>query len=382
MGEHETSGRPAAKPRDPFLAFLGGCAAVAAVIVVLVLGCGWYVGRRLTRDPAPGRRPEAFLTGAETRYWCLSLRPEDAGLQELFRRVDTMGAEAREKALHGTFLQAFPIPRRHADLAELAPFTLEGSIFTEPSGWAARGTFSHQVLRMRAALSVMRWVMTRKTNKAMESEIDGVTVTEVHDNGVGFALANVGNRVLAASDTSRMREVLGAAAEAPQPTMSALHRAIALEGEDGWAFIAGSRIGSLPNSFSIAAAAASLDVAPGDELKFRVAVSEAAAQPEGRAFRGSVEECGAVIAAILPMFAAGELEIDAGGAQLPTDGARVFTGSVRGLTQRLTNLPRRMRDVLRSPSASPSPPSPPSSGDPRIDIPAVPMREGSPKPPR
>lgn len=381
MGEHETGGRPVAKTRDPFLGFLGGCAVVAIVILALVLGCGWYVGWRLTRDPAPSRGPEAFLTGAESRYWCLSLTPDDAGLAELFRQLDGASEEAREKALHGTFLESFPLPRRHVDLAEVAPLTLEFSRFAEPPGWAVRGTLSHQVLRMRAVLKVMRWAMTRKLGKARTLDVEGMSVTEVRDNGVEFALANAANRVLAASDVSRMRQVLVSSADAPLPAMLALHRAVALAGEDGWAFIARSELEGLLNPLSISAAA-SFDVAPSDELVFRVAVAETAARPEGRTFRGSPEECAAVIAAFLPMFSADAFEIDGDGAQPPVDGSRVFTGRVRGLTKRLPGLPKRLGSVFVSPSANPSPPSPPSSGDPRSETPAAPRREGSPTPPR
>lgn len=390
MGEYGTVGQPAAQGRDPVLRFLGGCAVVATVVVALLLGCAWYVGWQLTRDPAPGRPPETFLTGAESRYWCLDLRPDDAGLKALFLHIDAAGEEARRKALKGTFLEAFPFPRRRAQLDQIAPLTLEGSLFGEPHGWAARGTFSHQVLRMRAALKLMRWMMSRKTDQATTSEIDGIAVTEVNDNHVAFALASVGNRVLAANDASRMRAVLGPATEPPHPAIVALHREIALDGEDGWAFIANSGIGSPSNPLSIDAAVASFDVNPDDELAFRVAVSEAAAMPEGLPFKGTRNECGAVVGAFLPMFAAETIEIDGDGAAPPLNGSRVFTGRIRELTKRLPELPKRLGEVLvrstgnarQTPSASPIPPSPPSSAGPRSDTPAVRRREGSPKPPR
>jgi hypothetical protein len=341
------------------------------------------VGWHLTRDPAPGRPPEAFLTGAESRYWCLDLKPDDAGLKALFQKVDAAGEEARRKALKGTFLEAFPFPRRRAQLDQIAPLTLEGSLFGEPHAWAARGTFSHQVLRMRAALKLMRWMMTRKTGKATTSEIDGIAVTEVDDSHVAFALVNVGNRVLAANDASRLRAVLGAAAEPPHPAIAALHREIARQrGRLGVHRESGIRA---RRTRCRDAAVASFDVNPDDELAFRVAVSESAAVPEGLPFKGTRNECGAVVGAFLPMFAAETIEIDGDGAAPPVDGSRVFTGRIRELTKRLPELPKRLGEVLlrstgsapQTPSASPIPPSPPSSAGPR-STPAARRRKEAP----
>ena len=376
MGEYDSLGRPVAKTRDPLLKFLGGCAVAAILIVVLFVGIAWYVGWRLTRDPAPGRPAETFLTGLETRYWCVHLEPDDAGLQAFFQNLAAVSDASRKEAVKGTFLESFPLARRRASLEEIAPLTLEGSIFTEPRGWAVRATLSHQVLRMRAALKFMRFMMSRGGDKAKSFEVDGISVTELREHNLGFALANAGNRVVAASDADRMRQVLATSAEQPHPTIFALRPAVTQQGEDGWAFIANTSIGSVASPLSIAAAVASFDLTTDDALVFRVVVSEGTAVPEGRAFKGSVEECAAVAAAFFPMFAGEPIEIEGSGARPPVDGARVFTGRIRKLTERIPEVIE-----WRRPSAS-RPPSPPSSDGPRSDTPAAPQREGSPKPPR
>jgi hypothetical protein len=386
------------KPRDPLVRFLGGCAVVAAVVAALVLLCAWYIGWSLSRDPSPGRKPETFLTGDETRYWCAALRPDDAGLQALFKQLDTIGEESRAKALHGTFLESMPLPRRHARLDLLAPLTLEGSLFMSgpstlpqaPAGWAARATLSHDVLRVRATLKVMRWMLSRNPEKADTIDVDGVAITEVHDNHAAFALANLGNRVLAASDASRLRAVFGAPAAPPHPELLALHEEVKLDGEDGWALISGAQLDGPSTPLSIAAAAASFDVDDRDELLFRVAVTDRAAVPEGRPFSGTRDDCVAVASSFLPIVGRDAIEIDGDGAQPFHEGSKVFTGRVRDLSKYLPGLPKRLAEVMvrsavsarETPSASPTPPSPPSSGGPRIDTPAGPRHEGSPKPPR
>jgi hypothetical protein len=392
VGEYGNVDRAGVKTRDPLFRFLGGCAVVAAVVLALALLCAWYVGWSLTRDPSPGRKPESFLTGDETHYWCADLKPDDAGLQALFRRVDAIGEETRRQALHGTFLESVPLPRRHARLEELAPLTLEGSLFTDDpaAGWAARATLSHDVLRLRATLKVMRWMMSRNPNKAQTIDVDGIAVTEVHDDHAAFALANLGNRVLAANDATRLRAVLGAQAAPAHQGLIALHGDIRLPGEDGWAFLSGARVGGLSNPLSIAAAAASFDIDDRDELLIRVAVTDRAAVPEGNPFKGTRDDCLAVASSFLPMFDLAAFEIDRDGAQPLQAGAKVFTARVRDLSKYLPEFPKRLAELMvrsavtarETPSATPTPPSPPSSGDPRTDTPGARKHEEIPKPPR
>ena len=394
--------------KDPVLRFLGGCAIVAAVFAAIVVCVAVGVGWNLTRDPAPGRAPESFLVGDETRYFRVDLRGDDAGLKKLFERLDAVGEESRRRVLHGTFLENIPLPRRRARLEDIAPLTLEGSLFMSdpadglqvPTGWAARGTFSHDVLRMRAGLKVMRWVFGRDAAKSTTIDIDGVAVTEVHDNNTTFALASVGNRVLAANDGSRMRAVLRSPAEPKLAGVSALHEGVKLEGEDAWAFLTNMRVGGLSHPVLITAASASFDLSDRDEIAFRIAVMESSTVDEGSAFRGTKDECLAVVSSLLPVFPADVIELDAEGAHRGAAGTLVFSGRVADLSKYLPDLPKRLaefvlkstakrmeerrppRSSTKTPSAIPSPPSPPQPAGPRTGIPEAPTHGGSPKPPR
>ena len=230
MSDYGTEERPIARQKDPVLRFLAGCAVIAAVLAAIVVSGVLLIGWQLARDESPGRAPERFLVGDETRYWCLDLKPNDAGLETLFDRFDEINDATRRNLVKGTFLEMIPLPHRRARLDELAPFTLEVSLFmsdpTEglqvPRGWAARGTFSRGIFRMRAALKVMRWVLSRDATKGDTIDVDGVAVTEVRDKNAAFALATEGNRVLATNDASRMRAILRASAEPPVAPLSEL----------------------------------------------------------------------------------------------------------------------------------------------------------------
>ncbi len=394
--------------KDPVLRILGGCAIVAAVFAAIVVCIAVGVGWNLTRDPAPGRAPESFLVGDETRYFRLDLRSDDAGLKKLFERLDAISDESRRRVLRGTFLENIPLPRRRARLEDIAPFTLEGSLFMSdpanglsvPTGWAARGTFSHDVLRMRAGLKVMRWVFSRDAAKGMTLDIDGVAVTEVHDKHATFAVASVGNRVLATSDATRMRAVLQPPGEPKLEGLSALHAGVKLDGEDAWAFLSNTRVGGLSHSVAIPAATASFDLTDRDEIAFRIAVMDGGTLDEGGAFRGTHDECLAVVSTLLPVFPVEEIELDAEGAHPFAPGTLVFSGRIADLSKHLPDLPKRLAEfALRStakrpeeqahppsstgsPSATPIPPSPPRPVGPRTGTPEGPRREGSPKPPR
>ena len=115
--------------KDPVVRFLGGCAIVAAVFSAIVVCVAVGVGWNLTRDPAPGRARESFLMGDESRYWCLDMKPDDAGLRNFLERLNAVSENTRRRVLHGTFLETIPLPHRRARLEDIAPLTLEGSLF-------------------------------------------------------------------------------------------------------------------------------------------------------------------------------------------------------------------------------------------------------------
>jgi hypothetical protein len=142
----------------------------------------------------------------------------------------------------------------------------------------------------------------------------------------------------------------------------------------------------------IPAASASFDLSDRDEIAFRIAVMEGATVDEGPAFRGTKEECLAVVSSLLPVFPADVIELDAEGAHREAAGTLVFSGRVANLSKYLPDLPKRLAEfVLKStakrmetetPSATPNPPSPPQPSGPRTGTPGAPTHGGSPKPPR
>jgi hypothetical protein len=401
-----TEDHPAARPKDPVYRFLAGCALVVAILAAIVVGVSLLLGWRLARDESPGRERETFLVGDETRYWCIDLKPEDAGLVALFKRIDDMNDASRRSLLRGTFLEALPLPRRRARLDELAPFTLElaqsmidpASGPPVPKSWAARGTFSHGLFRMRVALKLIRFFASRNTEKSDTIDVDGVAVTEVHDRNTefSFAFATVGNRVLVASDSGRVRTILERDRAQPAsrlPELLDLHRQVALDGEDAWAVASTTRLPGLSRPPILAGAAASFDVNDRDELAFRVIVAEASPSEEGDRFAGTPEECLAVVSSLLPGVPAAAIEIAEGGAVRSDHGTLEFSGRVAGLSKRLAEIvagatafrwggPGRPPFAPETPSASPIPPTPPPPSGPRSDTPGGPTREGSPRPPR
>jgi hypothetical protein len=373
---------------------------VAAIVVGVSLLIGW----QLARDESPGRAAETFFTGDETRYWCLALKPDDTGLAALFARINEINDATRRDLVRGTFFEFIPLPQRRARLDELAPLTLEFSLSTSdpanglplPSGWAARGTFSHGLFRLRAAMKLIRFMATRDPGKAERTEVDGIAVTHVHGASAGFAFANVGNRVLVASDAERMRAALRRDAE-PQnawlPELLGLHKDIAIEGEDAWAFFSTMRLGGLSHPFVTRGAAASFDVNDRDELAFRMIVMNAEESVEAREFDGSLEDCRVVISTFLPGIPVEAIAIDGDGARRGDHGFLEFSGRIAGLSERLAELVRRA-SVHRpregslppfgreTPFAIPTPPPPPPPSDPRSDTRGEPTRGGTPKPPR
>jgi hypothetical protein len=382
-------------PEDPGWRVVAGCAAVVAGLGALLVVVALLIGWRLARDEAPGRPVEAFLLGDEARYWSVSLKPEDAGLQAFFARLAEINDATRRNVLRGTFLESIPLPNRKAKLDELAPFAFELSMATAdiasdgkaPSGWAARGTFSHHVFRMRAALKLIRFLASRKATKAETVDVDGIPVTVVHDNNAGFAVAAVGNRVLVASDAARMRSVLQPVADHSNPMLPELlarHEAIKLAGEDAWAFYANGPRGGLAPPVNEQAALASFDINERDELAFRVVVSPGVAVEGGGGFAGTSADCSAVVARFLPGIPLSAIAIDGDGAREGASGSKEFSGRIAGLSTRLAELLQSVTVIRRSgtPFAIPTPPSLPTSADPRSDTPAGPTHEGTPTPRR
>jgi hypothetical protein len=388
------NGTPSAQ-RDPLVRFLWGCAAVVAVIVAIVI-CGVVlIGWRLGRDEAPGRPTEAFLVGDESQYWRADLKADDAGLIAFFARLDEINDATRREIFRGTFLEGIPIPHRRARLDELAPFSIELGVSagdrvsrsSKSTSWAARGTFSRGVFRLRAAVKLIRFLASRDATNADVVAVDGVEVTEIRGKNAAFALATVGNRLLVANDASRMREVLKASAGSEAQglrAMLALHDGVALPGEDAWALIAATRVGDVSRSFAIEGAAASFDVNARDELAFRVVVADAPRPNEDNGFRGDREDCWAVVAALLPGVPRDAVEIDGEGARAGEHGGKVFTGRIAGLSSRLAALVARVKGLRPpgTPFAIPSPSPPGEPADRRTDTPEAPMRGGNPKPPR
>jgi hypothetical protein len=173
MSPYVDGGGPASERKDPLVRFLLGCAAVAALLAMILIFGAFVVGWRLTRDETAGRSVESFLIGDETRYWSLDLKADDPGLVALFARFDEINDSTRRSALKGTVFESLPLPRRHARLDQVAPLTFEIAVVLgdsaegppRPTAWAARGALSHGMLRLRAALKMMRWISSRDPAK-------------------------------------------------------------------------------------------------------------------------------------------------------------------------------------------------------------------------
>jgi hypothetical protein len=401
---HSADQKERAERKDPLVRFVVGCAIVAAILGALAVAMVALVGWQLTRDVSPERPPETFLVGDETRYFRLDLKPGDPGMVALFEHLEAINDATRHDLLRGTFLESLPLPRRRARLDQLAPLTLEVAIaMTDPSSglqkaktWAARGTFSHGVLGMRATIAMMRWAFTHKSSKGRATVVDGVDVTEVRDAETQFAVATLGNRLIVASDEDRMRSVLAAATPSQRggrAEVSALEDAVKLEGENARGFVSRLRTGDLANPVLIDAAAASFDVNDHDELVFRIAVRDNPAGEERKLFRGTREECIALASVFLPGIPEEAITLDGDGAQRIASGPLTFTGRIPGLSTRIaawvaqaTAHPGRGRlhwsTGWEMPFAIPPPPSPPPPSGPRTGTPAAPPREETPKPPR
>jgi hypothetical protein len=353
------------------LRFLAGCAVVAAILAAVVVGIALIVGWQLTRDETPGRAREAFLLGDETRYWCVDLKPDDAGLAALFARFDEINEATRRDLLRGTILSALPFPHRRARLRDIAPLTIElsqsmGSAASDgaiPQHWSARGTFSHGLFRLRLAMRVMRFVIRGKPIASETIDADGIAITAVRGRDAEFAFASVGNRVLIADDASRLGTLLKSTDDRPGsslPELFALHRDIALSGEDVWAFASKTRLPGLSSPLTLRAAAASFDVNERDDLAFRVIVADGGAPEEGSPLPLTAEDGAAIVAFFLPGVPVAAIEIEGEGTRRPDNGAVEFSGRVAGVSKRFAELLRNASGYRsKRPSATPIPPTPP-----------------------
>jgi len=357
------------RTKDPFLRVLGGCALVVGGLVLLVVIAGLIVGWRLAQDVAPGRPVEAFLIGDETRYWCLELKPDDAGLTAFVANVQRASEEMRDETLKNSPLRFLPYRRTENKIDELLPLKFE--LAQSGGGWAARATFSKKVWKVRAAVKLIRFMMGRDPEAPVGP--DGIPFASFHDqrSGTRFALTMVGNRLLAASAPERLGKALAtdrADGAAIDPAVPPLHASIRLDGEDGWAFAPGPSV-------------ASFDVADGDALRFRIV----ATSPDGM----DAAQARALAHRWIPIVPEGEIELDPAGPSRRDDGLWLVEGRVGELSRRVR---RGLSHVSEkdettpppsgSPSATPPPPSPPPSSDPRSDTPAAPKRGGTPSPPR
>ncbi|HEX4825504.1 MAG TPA: hypothetical protein VFV19_14470 [Candidatus Polarisedimenticolaceae bacterium] len=328
-------------PKDPFLRFLGGCALVAGGVLLLVMIAAIAIGWRLTRDVAPGRPVEAFLSGDETRYWCLDLKADDPGIAAFVQNVQRASEEMREETLEHSPLRLLPFRPRGNRIDELLPIKLE--LAQSDEGWVGRATFSKQIFRIRAAVKLIRFVIGR--DPAAPAGPDGIPFASFGDKRTGkrVAMTMVGNRLLVASAPSRLSKALAtdrADGAAVDPKVAALHTSIRQDGEDGWAFAPGPSV-------------ASFDVTDGDALRFRVVTVQDAAM--------TADEARALAHRWIPLVEDDAIELDSGTPSRRPDGMWLVEGRIVKLSERVRRvlLHATERDASGSPSATPTPPSPP-----------------------
>jgi hypothetical protein len=388
-----TPGGASSKGNDPVFKFLAGCALVAGGLIALCVVVASFVGWKLVRDETPARTEELFPDGSESRYWCLDLRPGDAGVQALLDHAAEINDATRKQAVHGTFLEGVPLPSRHARLDDIAPLKLEFSMFlTEPwkgpqtaDGWAARGAFSHGVLRLRAAVRLMGWLFARKSGVVEPIDIGGVHVMHAKGKDLEFAVATVGNRFLVTSSDEGMKRLLETT-HSPQPyvpELDPLRKAVRLDGEDAWALERDFIVRDPPHPVSVTRSAASFDFNDQDELRFRIAVGNVVGTDHVSIFDGSSDTCRAVASSYLPGLPPLAIEIDGEGATSLDQQTQIFSGRVANVSGRLGALVGRFSEKAEEearPSATPTPPSPPSTSDPRTDTPAGRPHAGNPTP--
>jgi hypothetical protein len=390
-----TPGGGPPKGSDPVFKFLAGCALVAGGLIALCVVVASFVGWKLVRDETPGRTEESLPDGSESRYWCLDLRPGDAGVQALLDHAAEINDATRRQAVHGTVLEGVPLPSRHARLDEIAPLKLEFSMFLTPprnrpqtmEGWAARGAFSHGVLRLRAAVRLMGWLFARKSGALEPIDIGGVHVMHAKGKDLEFAVATVGNRLLVTSDDEQMTRLLEATPSARPylPEQDPLRKAVRLEGEDGWALERDLIVRDMPHPVAVTRSAASFDLNEKNELQFRIAVANVALAEVHSIFDGSSDDCRAVASSYLVGLPPDAIDIDGAGATSLDFETKIFSGRVTGISGRLGALVERFSEKAEEkarPSATPTPPSPPPTSGPRTGTPEGRPHAGNPTPAR
>ena len=394
MAGYGPDGRPLPERKDPLTRFAVGCVVVVGVLVLLALVGATFVGWRLTRDEAPGRPVERLLLGDETRYWCWDLKPDDAGLIATLDRLERSADAPRDEALARSPLRVLGAFKGRGRFAASLPVKLELALKNPPGseslsdleGWSARLTVSRGVLRMRAALRLVRWLVTRDADAARVEEVDGVPVTTITDPRAGFtvALAAIGNRVLIASDVERVRRLL--ARDPPEASPAAellegLHEGVRLPGEDGWSFSRGIDVGGGSRTLRVAASVASFDVATDDALAVKVAVLEGGAEGWGKL---SAAEAVAIVQSHLLRLSADAMVVDQVVPPATPGAAWVVSARIPDLSTKAGVLFERFSASRESgwPSATPNPPSPPPPSGPRSDTPGASPREGTPTPAR
>ena len=362
--------------RDPVLRVIVGCAAVVGVLVVLAIVAIGLIGWNITRDRAPGRPVETLLVGDETRYWRFELKPDDPGLKALVERMAASQEAARDETLRDSPLR-YVIPRgRRADLNQIAPLDLELAV--APAGWTFRGTFTKGILRVRAAVTLMRWMIGRHQAPEAPAEIEGVPVATIFDpkRGKEIAMTTVGNRLLVSGASARLAQVLASGRATgtggiPEE-VGRLHDGVRLDGEIGWAFAEGREV-------------ASFALHENDELVFRIAVP--ADISTGAAAGLDADRGLGVVREFLPYLPAEAFAFDGTAPARREDGTRIVSGRVAQLSKRIEGTLLRFSasrteppPAPETPSAIPLPPSPPPSSDPRSGTHAAPKHGGSPSP--
>jgi hypothetical protein len=379
-------GAPVKKESDPALKFLGGCALVVGALVAIVILVGGLAAWRLVRDETPGRPEETFSLPDDTAYGSFELRPDDPGLQALLQHLKEGAERLRRESGPQSPFAGLRMPRRNSDLAQIFPMRVE--LADGAAGWAVRVTMSKQVLRLRAALKVMRWFMTRDGRQADSAEVDGVAMTTLRPHGEAIAaFAMVGDRLLVAEKSDRLhanlsshREAEGARGRPPDET-DAYHDAVRRSGELGWGFRLGIEAIADGRHRSVGRETASyvldadgvLDIAALFDLcdTCSLEILDAAAART-------------IVAAVAPGVDPAAIVLAEGSPRRTGDRQWRIEATIPDVATKLEEaFAKAMAPPSREPpSATPPPPSPGRTSGPRNGTRAAPPRGGTPTPPR
>ena len=220
----------------------GSLALLAALAVAAIVAVGgWY----LFRDGAP-RPEERFLTGSETHYVSLRLRPDDEGMRRL-----ALAAFAR---VESTFFVGPATPSwlrsgRTEGWLDMLPATVEW-VGDPGAHGAVRIRFEGSHASARALFRILRWAASATNRvpgapRALEvGEGVPAILLPLREEGQ-LDLAFVGNRLIASRDEGRLEEILRRPPlEADAP--SAESRAVrpAFPREDGWGWTRADDLGA------------------------------------------------------------------------------------------------------------------------------------------